>query len=658
MGLHKKFFEAQTPLPIDTFSLENIDWYNEMIDRCFKGFSYKGTRITGDHFWYLNFFPIMRAILDEKGNPTKNFDLEFPLWSQEDDYLMKQIEEADQDSKAVFLFTGRGYGKTYMVISIAAKTYYLIPRSHSVISGSLDDHAGETFKKLKDGMTGLEKIHPTLFFNRLLDSEDFIKSGYVEYIDGKKQDMGNLSVVEKIIYGDKPGKSKGRRLNFQQFEEAGDWSGPAPLKECISASEGTWKVGAITKCRVFYTGTGGTVKSTQAKDIFFNPDSYNLYTVRDWNNRPTGIVVPAYRKFGGYWEKTGISDVEGAKAYLEAQRELKKGDPIAYTKYIQEYPFNPDEMFMISGVNNFDQSKIADQYTKCTTMSEYKRGVFGKLEWIEKNGKRIGVEWIDDPNGKLWKLEDPEVDENGNVYPHLYIAGYDGIDLGAQDTESGKGSQGATSVKKRLLSTNKTNNLYVMFYVDRPTDIDELYENNLKISWYYNCLFNIEDTKRGIVEYWKNKGEFNRFMKRPRLTLNDPTVAFNNTNLIGVTNAPKNYQYGEQFLIRYIKHYCNQIFFTPALEQFRDFTMENRTDFDIIVSMMMAELGDDELMDKNIIPEKPIKEEVKYGYYTDASGVKRWGQLPTKVDPFNFRGDTVSDYIDFVDIPNRVLKHN
>lgn len=654
MGLHKKFFEAQEPLPIDQFSLENIDWYNEHIDRCFKGFSYRGHRITGDHYWYLNFFPIMRTVLDSKGMATKNFELDFPLWSQEDDYLMKQIEEAEQDSKAVFLFTGRGYGKTYLTISIGAKIYYLVPQSHSVISGSLDDHAGETFAKLKSGMTGLEMIHPTLFFNRLTDNDSEIMSGYIEYIDGKKANRGSLSKVEKIIYADKAGKSKGRRLNFQQFEEAGDWSGAAPLKECISASEGTWFVGAIKKCRVFYTGTGGTVKSSAAKDIFFNPNAYDLYTVREWRDRPTGIVIPAYRKFGGYWEKTGISDIEGAKKHMEEIRENKKSDPVAYTKYIQEFPFNPDEMFMLSGVNNFDQAKVADQYTKVTTLPEYKLGKFGEFEWIDKSDKRKGSRFVEKAGGKVWLLEEPEKDEDGNVYPHLYIAGYDGIDLGAQDTESGKGSKGATSVKKRLLSSGKTNNVYVCFYVDRPNDIDELYEQNLMMSYYFNCLFNIEDTKRGIVEYWKNRGEFERFMKRPRLTLNDPTVLFNNTNLIGVTNAPKNYQYGEQFLIRYVKDYIQNLFYVEALEQFRDFVMENRTDYDIIVSMMMAELGDDELMDKNIIPVKPKTElEVEEGYYTDENGVMQWGVLPKIVDPFRFASPDGSDYIGHFQVANQ-----
>ncbi len=654
MSLHKNFFEAQEPLPIDQFSLENIDWYNEHIDRCFKGYSYKGTRITGDHYFFLNFFPIQRTILDAKGYATKNFELGFPLYSQEDDYLMKQIEEAEQDSKAIFLFTGRGFGKTYIVISIAAKIYYLVPESHSVISGSLDDHAGETFSKLKSGMTGLERIHPTLFYNRLTDNDSEIKSGFIEYIDGKKADRGNLSKVEKIIYADKPGKSKGRRLSFQQFEETGDWSGSAPLKECISASEGTWFVGAIKKCRVFYTGTGGTVKSSQAKDIFFNPDAFDLYTVREWKNRPTGIVVPAYRKFGGFWEKTGVSDIESAKKHMEDIREKKKSDPVAYTKYIQEYPFNPDEMFMLSGVNNFDQNKIADQFTKVTTMKEYMRGKMGKLEWNDPADRTKGVKWIDDPNGKIWLLEEPEKDEEGNVYAHLYIAGYDGIDLGIQDTESGRGSEGSTSVKKRLLSTTKSNNVYVCFYVERPVDIDDLYDNNLKISYYFNCLFNIEDTKRGIVEYWKNRGEFNRFMKRPRLTLTDPTVLFNNTNLIGVTNAPKNYQYGEQFLIRYIKDYVQTLFFAKALEQFRDFVMENRTDYDIIVSMMMAELGDDELMDKNIIPEKiNTKLEKEFGYYTDENGIMQWGEIRQAVDPFGFQTPDPSNYINYFNIPNQ-----
>jgi hypothetical protein len=139
----------------------------------------------------------MRVILDSKGEPTKHFDLDFPLWSQEDDYIFKQFEEAEQDGKAIFMFTGRGFGKTYMVVSVAGKIYYLIPRSHSVISGSLDDHASETFSKLKSGMTGLEIVHPTLFYNRLTDNTELIKSGYYEYIDGKNRMQDSFRSLKK-----------------------------------------------------------------------------------------------------------------------------------------------------------------------------------------------------------------------------------------------------------------------------------------------------------------------------------------------------------------------------------------------------------------------------------------------------------------------------
>ena len=50
--LSDKFLEAQSPPPIDIFSMENIDWYNEHIDRCFNGFTHSGTRITGDYYWF------------------------------------------------------------------------------------------------------------------------------------------------------------------------------------------------------------------------------------------------------------------------------------------------------------------------------------------------------------------------------------------------------------------------------------------------------------------------------------------------------------------------------------------------------------------------------------------------------------------------------
>lgn len=654
MSLPKPFFEGQIPPDVDLYSLDSIDWHNEMIRRSFEGYSYQGHRITGDHWFFMNHFPMQRTILDKNGRATRDFDLGFPFWSQEDDWVFKQFEEADKEGMAIFLFTGRGFGKTYMVCSIPTKLYLFKPLSKSLITGSMDEHATETFDKVTEALNGIDKLFPGFRLKRLVDTPKLLRAGEIIYSTTPNgQRIKNVyrtgGEVKKIIYDKKPGKSKGKRVDFQQFEEAGDWTGAASLRECIAASEGSWKVGGLIRCRVFYTGTGGTIKSLEAKKLFYNPEAFDIYSVTYWNNRKTGIVIPAYKKYGGTWEIDGISDEVTARAQLEEIRARKKQDPIAYRKHIQEFPFNPEELFTVMGGNNFDQDKLADQYIRIKNNIDQRKGEYGDLYWRRKDGKIVGVEWRVDPNGPMWMLEPPEVMADGKVYPHLYVAGYDGIDLGTDDTASGKGSQGSIAVKKRMLSSLKTNNVYVFFYHARPADVDILYEGCLKISWFYNLLINIEDSKRGIVGYFKIKGEFSRFMKRPRLTLSDPTIDVNKTTLIGVTPTAKNFEYGETFLARYIKDYSENMYYIPAIEQARDFSMEWRGSFDIIISMFMAELGDDELMDKMIIPPKPEHTSHEYGYYTDGKGHKKWGKIPKKqelIEQFNFKKDNFApDFI-------------
>lgn len=661
MGIHKSFFEGRNPLNVPMDSIDNIDWYNEQIERCFEGYSKNGYRITGDHYHFLNFFPIQRSVLDRYGNPTDKFTFDYPFWSQEDDYLFKQIEEAQcqGDKKAIFLFTGRGYGKTYIVLSIGSKLYHFIDTFYGIICASGDDHAGPTWLKLQQALHGIDKLHPSIRLKRLKDNEDVIHAGEVIYSEGERI-IEEGPLFEKKLYDKKPGKTKGRRLDFQHFEEVGDWGGAAPLKDCISASEGSWKVGSIKRCRVFYTGTGGTVLSNQAKELFENPDIYDIYAVREWGDRRTGIVIPAYKKYGGYYEKTGISDIEGAKAELLRIRKEKEADPKAYNLFVQEYPFNPEEMFMLKGTNNFNQELLAKQYVNITNKPEYQLGEYGNLHWKRLRGKIIGVEWETHKDGKMWRLEEPETDENGSIYNNLYVGGYDGIDLGSEDTSSGKGSQGALAIKKRFLSTQKTNNIYTFFYHERPKDINDFYENVLKSCWYWNLSgknengditgsLNIEFSKIGIVGFFKEMKQLRWFMKRPRLTLADPS-SDKESRLIGTLPTVKNFENAEMFLARYIKDYWNHLFYLPAINQLKDFSMENRTLFDIVIAMMMCELGDDEFSDRIVVRNKRIDPPPQFGFYTDSNGVKRWGKLPTAIpDQFNFKSNIeVPDFIESI----------
>lgn len=637
--LPKKFLEARTPPKVDLFSYQNISFYQEHLHYAREGRTIDGISWSGDYYWFMNFFPINLLKKDKYGNITDEEVLAFPYPSQADDYLFKQFAEAKAEGQHVFFITARGYGKTFAVISKAAKNYYTNPLSHNYISASISKHADVTFKKLKESMEALEKLHPTLRMKKLYDSPDYVESGEdIITSEGNKERVGHRSKLEKIVYDSDAGKTRGSRPRFQLFEEVGAWTGAASLKKCYGESLGSFKRGSRMTCEVFFIGTGGQMESggsEDARDMFYNPDAYNLYKVREWSDRPTAIFIPAEAKYGGFYEHIYEPDVKGARAALETERLLKKDSPDVYYQFIQEYPFKPEEAFLVRGGNNFNTEILALQKMGITEEKK-KQGKLCKLHWVREEGKIVGVEIEYTDKGDIWLLEEPEKDENGKVYKNLYVGGYDGIDLGTQDTATGEGSQGAICIKKRMLSGLRTNNRYVCFYKDRPKDIDSFYDNALKIVTLFDCTINIEDTKRAIVAYFKQRKAFDRFMKRPRITLTTDPTEEQKTNLIGTTATPKNFGYGELYLAQYIKDFGHDIWYLEALNQLIDFNMQNRTKFDVVISMMMCEIGDDELFDTQVRSTKQESFDYhKYGYYTDVNGKRQWGLLPEfQANPF------------------------
>lgn len=91
MANHPEFTFAQS-LPKNLEGSDIPDWYNEMLHYCKVGYTHNGNRITGDYFWFLNFY---RINLNYKRKDGTVFDeIGSPLYCQTDDWLFKQIEEA------------------------------------------------------------------------------------------------------------------------------------------------------------------------------------------------------------------------------------------------------------------------------------------------------------------------------------------------------------------------------------------------------------------------------------------------------------------------------------------------------------------------------------------------------------------------------------
>ena len=685
---------------------------------------------------------------------------------------------------------GRGYGKTYIILSIIAKNYYLKPESHNLVSASHSGHASGAFLKLKRMLLAIDKAHPTLALSRLTDTKHIVKAGYEVNIDGVKREEGPMSIIQQVIYGDNAGVTRGWRPDTQLLEECmapgtkvlmgnkkfkfiedivvgdivmtadfikqkvgavtqgtaemyevtpsigkayivngkhklrlsyydefgdmnyvnirtedfikrddqdhfygvrldtkkpdisikaigegtyygftiasskpsehlfilsdgtvthncGDWStGKADLKSCISASEGSWQVGSIYKCRVFLIGTGGSVSSDQAKDIFTSPEANNLLAVNDFaaqSHKKHSVFIPADYLYGGAdWERTGVNNNEWARSILDEKRKLKEDDIKMYDKFTQEFPYTIEEVFKKSGTNIFHQRNIAKQWADIEFGAPHiLKPEIGFLEWKRSDkGKIVGVTWALNPQGNVHIIEHPYHGKNGNnVYPDLYVGGVDSIDQGVLDSTSSKQrSSLAMLVKKRIVEGeyfNQTSNIYVAKYIGRSLDVRDDYEECLKLTMYYSAQINVEHTRIGIIHYFRERKQWHRLMKRPMIARSAGSAEseyirkLREQTLVGTTTSTAVIDYGDGKIKEYTRDHCQNIFFVDLLEQLRDYQREDRTKHDLVIAMAMCEIADEDMLG---IPAKTNDADTKafeeFGYFDDEYGNKQFGVIP------------------------------
>lgn len=641
--LHPKFLEGRTPPPVPLDSLENIEWYEEQLRRCVYGFEYKGQRITGDYYWFLNFFPFLVAQKDKHGNITTSFKVSFGYYAGMHDYTFKLIEEAQYTGKAFGWMAGRGVGKSYMILAILAKIYHLKPESHCIVSASNSAHANESFDKLLNGLKAIQEVHPTIALSRLKDTQSLVMSGQEVRRDGVKYEEGPRSKIQKVIYGDNPGATRGTRPDAQLIEEMGDFNtGKGDLKSCIGASVGSWRVGQLYKCRVFMIGTGGSVASDQAKDVFMNPEAYNMLVCRDFAPKSCFFLPANFFLGGSGWEETSVNNNESAEKFLTEERERTKDDMEIHSKLIQEFPFTIEEVFRKTGTNNFNQKHISEQWSRLNYEWKERRPERGNLTWIKSDSGLIkGVKWEVNPNGVIEILEHPYKGDSGREsFQDLYVGGVDSIDQGIADSTSIKQrSSLACLIKKRIIDGRfftQTSNIYVAKYIGRSIDVRWDYEEVLKLAMYYNAKINIEYTKIGIVNYFREAKQYHRLLKRPLAAMPSGDVSQkllgiqqDHSSLIGTPATTGVIDHQDGKIKEYIEDYYSNIFFLDLLEQLRDYQRESRKKYDLVIAMGLCELADEDMFGVAARGEESETSDFStFGYYVDDHGYKHFGKLP------------------------------
>ena len=634
-------------------------FWDEEYRRCKYGMTVNGYTITGDNYFFLNYYQL--PVIDQNQAAGSGTDDDFPKFMVSQYMFFHYLQLCRISKQNACLMKARSIGFSEIMASVAARMYTIIKKSRTMITCFKENFLKGTFNKVDHALTFINTHADGFFKPRIKDTQLEVKSGYQTKVDGQFVDAGWQSVVIGIL-ADKPSKIRGDRVDLLIYDEIGSWPDSTTA---IVQGRALCEVQGINRGISVFGGTGGDKGPELAglKKIYYNPKSYKILPFRhkwtqDLGVADTGFFIPYFLQSlnSKYMDNRGVCNIEEYKKVLIKERNQLLAVPDDYTKHCAEYCWNAEEAFSQEGQNKFNKTIISNQLANIRLHKIGPKVQTGIIDYTYKNGQHKldninGFRWFPSTTGKVVILEHPiwsdmykqqqkklveEAKEQGkelnlvayNELQNLYVAGIDGIDIGASQTseDTKSPSDFCIVIKKRIFGMNEPQ--YVAMYKDRPQNIREAYKIAMCLIKYYNCKVNIEATRVGFLTWARENKCLQYFMKRPRATLSNIKSGKSNTYGTPATKAIINMQ--TDLIADFVEDYGNNIWIEEMLDQLQNYNDENKGKFDIIAAMAMAELADQELSGRQPFKvEEDVSDKFQdFGYYTDEYGYKRFGIIP------------------------------
>lgn len=511
-----------------------IKFWEQETNRCLNGYvAPDGDTITGYHYFYLNYSPIMKLdqveYTDKFGNKRTRREriLGFPRFWDYDYYYFNAIEEAELQGKHMATLKCRQRGYSFKGASMLVRNYELIKGSKNFAVASEQKFlVGDgLLTKAWQIMDFVDK-HTAWSKQRLTSTRMERVSGYkVTDEFGKQTEQGYQSSITGITLKNDPERLRGTRGKLVLFEEGGKFPNLETAWRVEQPAVETDDGEAFGLMCLF--GTGGTEGGSfdGLKNIFYNPEAFNVLSFDNiWDdgrdNTKCGFFVPSWSNMEGndengnpkYMDKDGNSLKELAMKELIKQRNIVKDGGASQSsidRFISERPLKPQEAVLELGKNIFPRKLLMDQLTKIRTnkkIQSMKHIV--DLSWDGSGGvkateKKSGdittyhLKKDDKPEGSIVIWEYPINDPPFG----LYIGGCDPYD----HDESFTNSLGSTFIFKRVRAGEAWNDVIVAEYTGRPATAEEYYENVRKLLIFYNARLLFENERKGIYPYFTNK---------------------------------------------------------------------------------------------------------------------------------------------------------
>lgn len=563
--MNTRYFEAEarnflkygyyTNAPEGTVSYK--EYWDEQRDRCISGYEVAGIRITGPHYFYLNFTQIKATVKQNGRDVTR---LTFPRFLDMDYYYFHELEKAYQNNQGMIVAKSRRKGFSYKNAAVCAQIYTFERDSTCIIGAYLKELSKNTMDM---SLIMLNFINENTAFRKRRDPDrqDLVQARWKENLDGNIVWKGSNATIMRLTFKDNFSAAIGKKANLFLFEEAGKWPN---LIETWGVTQPVFMDGAKMIGLPIIFGTGGDMEggTMDFAEMFDNPVQYDL---RPFNNiwdegrantqcglfiddmwyKPGNVMVPetiaktpslytGLDSLEAFKEDKRVSaqmvDEDGnsvrplAELYIDLERKTKRdagGSQVSWEKYITQYPKTPREAFLRTMGNKFPTAELNEHLSKLEASNDLRAYSAGEL--VQSSD---GVIFKPKPITPIMKFphkadgnnegaiviwEHPYKDLNGNIPFGLYVAGTDPYD---QDTSSTL-SLGSTFIYKTFQSFDQTYNIVVAEYTGRPRTAEEYYENARKLLTYYRAQTLYENNLKGFQTYFKHKKSLHSLKEQP-----------------------------------------------------------------------------------------------------------------------------------------------
>lgn len=626
-------------------------FWKEQFIRCKYGMTSHGYTITGDHYYFLNFYRLKDLDnVEEAGMGRQEI---FPNFLEGQYEWFHYLKLARKLRMNACMMKARGAGYSEIEASIISNSYNVIKGSINVCTAFAQTQLDKLLEKVWANINWLyyNTDGGMAHLSQAKNSNYLRRASHYEIRDGQKIEVGWGSQIQGIIT-DKPGKLRGDRTDILMFEECGLW--PQFTKAYTQADALVGQIGRQWGLRLM-GGTGGETgpQMEGLRKMYYEPQLFGVLPYRhnftkNGEYAITSFFLPAFRtiKELSLLDSRGWLDDEDGKAYFNKTRDLKAQDPEEFTTFCAEYCFDGEEAFSLEGNNKFNKILIAEQLANIRIHKDSPKPERGTLEYIFKNGQHsreniTGLRWIKNNSGDVQIIEHPiwtqvSYDEEGNELKYekmngLYVAGIDSIDLGMEDTSAltKDPSNFCIVIKRRQFGLKDPT--YVAVYKARPNDVRDAYKTAIKLLQYYNCKANLEATRVSMLSWAREKKYLNYFMYRPVATY--PAGNNPKRRTIGTPASVAIIDHQTDLIRDYVNDFCHNIWFEEMLDELSRYTDEMKRKFDIIAAMGLCELGDEDMM--GVTPRQVENTDDSFqdfGYYIDPeTGYRRQGIIPKKI---------------------------